>query len=46
MITKMLAAAFLGTTLLASAAMAQPSTTPASAKSATTNDQGNGAPPS
>ena len=40
MITKMLAAALLGTTLLVGSAVAQTSMPPASAKSATTNDQG------
>jgi sporulation protein YlmC with PRC-barrel domain len=40
MITKMLAAALLGTTLLVGSAVAQTSTTSASAKSATNNDQG------
>jgi sporulation protein YlmC with PRC-barrel domain len=40
MITKMLAAALLGTTLLVGSTVAQTSTPPASAKSATGNDQG------
>ena len=40
MITKMLAAALLGATLLVGSAVAQTSTTSASAKSATNNDQG------
>ena len=40
MVIKVLAAALLGTTLLVTAAVAQTSTTPASAKIATSNDQG------
>lgn len=38
--TKVLAAAFLGATLVLSAAIAQPSTTPTGDKTATSNDQG------